>query len=162
MHLLPARAAIQRAPAAALEHRALRRRERGRAPQLDLLSSPLLAADLPYRLFGETPDDHAPVRQLSNAVVAGGVAATIVLGLLACWLRYRRLEAFPVNGEPRVVADAVSKWFGPLVAVSELPAAAVLATTTVVLPGPSSPASPSSPPSSSCPPRSACSPTRGS
>ncbi len=61
---------------------------------LDLLSFPFAVADLSYRIFGETPDDEAPVRELSTGVVAGGVAAAILAGFLVCWLRYRRLEAF--------------------------------------------------------------------
>jgi len=61
---------------------------------LDLLSFPFAVADLSYRIFGETPDDDAPVRELSTGVVAGGVAAAILAGFLVCWLRYRRLEAF--------------------------------------------------------------------
>ncbi len=61
---------------------------------LDLLSFPFVVAELSYRIFGETPDDDAPVEALSTAVVAGGVAATIAAGIFVCWLRYRRLEAF--------------------------------------------------------------------
>jgi len=61
---------------------------------LDLLSFPFAVADLSYRIFGETPDDDAPVRELSTGVVAGGIAAAILAGFLVCWLRYRRLEAF--------------------------------------------------------------------
>ncbi len=61
---------------------------------VDLLSFPFAVADLSYRIFGETPDDDAPVRELSTGVVAGGVAAAILAGFLVCWLRYRRLEAF--------------------------------------------------------------------
>ena len=62
--------------------------------ELDLLSSPFVAAELAYRIFGETPDDPDPVTELSTWLVAGGLAATIVAGALVCWLRYRRLEAF--------------------------------------------------------------------
>jgi len=61
---------------------------------LDLLSFPFVVADLSYRIFGETPDDESPVRELSTGLVAGGVAAAIAAGILVCWLRYRRLEAF--------------------------------------------------------------------
>jgi ABC-2 type transport system permease protein len=65
------------------------------APEaLDLLSLPFVAADLSYRIFGETPDDGGPVAELSTAVVAGGLAAAVAAGFLVCWLRYRRLEAF--------------------------------------------------------------------
>jgi ABC-2 type transport system permease protein len=62
--------------------------------ELDLLSSPFVAFDLAYRIFGETPDDGGPVAELSTWLVAGGLGATIVAGALVCWLRYRRLEAF--------------------------------------------------------------------
>ena len=61
---------------------------------LDLLSFPFVVADLSYRIFGETPGDNAPVRELSTGLIAGGVAAAIAAGILVCWLRYRRLEAF--------------------------------------------------------------------
>ena len=66
----------------------------GAPNELDLLSSPFVAADLAYRIFGETPDDADPVTMLSTWLVAGGLAAAIVAGALVCWLRYRRLEAF--------------------------------------------------------------------
>ena len=66
----------------------------GAPSALDLLSFLFAVADLSYRIFGETPDDDAPVRELSTGVVAGGVAAAILAGFLVCWLRYRRLEAF--------------------------------------------------------------------
>ena len=62
--------------------------------ELDLLSSPFVAAELAYRIFGETPDDAEPVTELSTWLVAGGVGAAILAGALVCWLRYRRLEAF--------------------------------------------------------------------
>jgi ABC-2 type transport system permease protein len=62
--------------------------------ELDLLSSPLVVADLSYRIFGETPEDGEPVAELSTWLVTGGVAAAILVGGLVCWLRYRRLEAF--------------------------------------------------------------------
>jgi ABC-2 type transport system permease protein len=66
----------------------------GAPNELDLLSSPFVAAELAYRIFGETPDDAEPVTELSTWLVAGGVGAAIVAGALVCWLRYRRLEAF--------------------------------------------------------------------
>jgi ABC-2 type transport system permease protein len=69
--------------------------ESGGAPnELDLLSSPLVVADLAYRIFGETPDDGGPVAELSTWLVAGGAGAAILAGALVTWLRYRRLEAF--------------------------------------------------------------------
>jgi ABC-2 type transport system permease protein len=61
--------------------------------ELDLISSPLVAADLAYRIFGEESDD-GPVTELSTGLVTAGLGATIVLGFLVCWLRYRRLESF--------------------------------------------------------------------
>jgi ABC-2 type transport system permease protein len=66
----------------------------GAPNELDLLSFPFAAADLSYRIFGETPDDIDPVTKLSTPLVAGGVGAVILAGALVCWLRYRRLEAF--------------------------------------------------------------------
>jgi ABC-2 type transport system permease protein len=62
--------------------------------ELDLVSSPFVAADLAYRIFGETPDGGEPVSELSTWLVAGGLGVTILLGILICWLRYRRLESF--------------------------------------------------------------------
>jgi ABC-2 type transport system permease protein len=61
--------------------------------ELDLISSPLVAADLAYRIFGEESDD-GPVTELSTGLVTAGLGVTIVLGFLVCWLRYRRLESF--------------------------------------------------------------------
>ena len=62
--------------------------------ELDLLSSPFVAQELTYRIFGEMPSDPEPVTELSTLLVAGGVGAAILAGALICWLRYRRLEAF--------------------------------------------------------------------
>jgi ABC-2 type transport system permease protein len=61
---------------------------------LDLLSFPFVVFDLSYRIFGEQPDDGAPVRELATWVVAAGVGAAIAAGALVCWIRYRRIEAF--------------------------------------------------------------------
>jgi ABC-2 type transport system permease protein len=66
----------------------------GAPNELDLLSSPFVAAELAFRIFGETPDDPEPVTELATWLVAGGVGAAIVAGALVCWLRYRRLEGF--------------------------------------------------------------------
>jgi ABC-2 type transport system permease protein len=66
----------------------------GAPNELDLISSPFVAAELAYRIFGEAPDDADPVSELSTWLVTGGVLAAIVAGALVCWLRYRRLEAF--------------------------------------------------------------------
>ncbi len=69
--------------------------ESAEAPdELDLLSSPFVVANLAYRIFGETPEDVEPVTRLATWVVGSGVGATILVGALVCWLRYRRLEAF--------------------------------------------------------------------
>jgi ABC-2 type transport system permease protein len=62
--------------------------------ELDLISAPFVAAELAYRIFGEEPDGSEPVSELSTWLVAGGLGATIALGFLVCWLRYRRLESF--------------------------------------------------------------------
>ena len=61
---------------------------------LDLFSLPFVAFDLAYRIFGEQPDDNAPVEALSTWVVVGGLGAAIALGALVCWIRYRRIEGF--------------------------------------------------------------------
>jgi len=66
----------------------------GAPDALDLFSSPFVVANLSYRIFGETPEEGEPVAELATWVVTGGVAATVLAGLLVCWLRYRRLEAF--------------------------------------------------------------------
>ena len=62
--------------------------------ELDLISSPFVAADLAYRIFGERSGGDEPVTELSTWLVAGGLGATVVVGFLICWLRYRRLESF--------------------------------------------------------------------
>jgi ABC-2 type transport system permease protein len=62
--------------------------------ELDLVSSPFVASDLAYRIFGEARDGSEPVSQLSTWLVVGGLGATILAGGLVCWLRYRRLESF--------------------------------------------------------------------
>jgi ABC-2 type transport system permease protein len=68
--------------------------ESGAPNELDLFSSPLVVAELAYRIFGETSEDADPVTKLSTWLVAGGAFAAIVAGALVCWLRYRRVEAF--------------------------------------------------------------------
>jgi ABC-2 type transport system permease protein len=62
--------------------------------ELDLISSPFVAADLSYRIFGDEPDGSDPVTELSTPLVVGGLGAAILAGALVCWLRYRRLESF--------------------------------------------------------------------
>jgi ABC-2 type transport system permease protein len=64
------------------------------AKELDLLSSPFVASELAYRIFGERGDAVDPVATLSTGLVAAGVGAAILAGALVCWLRYRRIEAF--------------------------------------------------------------------
>jgi len=66
----------------------------GAPNELDLFSLPFVVFDLAYRIFGEQPDDNAPVEALSTWVVAGGLGAAIALGALVCWVRYRRIEGF--------------------------------------------------------------------
>ena len=61
---------------------------------LDLFSSPFVAFELAYRIFGEAADWTEPVTELSTWLLVGGVGAAILAGALVCWLRYRRLEAF--------------------------------------------------------------------
>ena len=61
---------------------------------LDLLSFPFVAADLAFRIFGEQPDDNAPIEALSTWAVAGGLGAAVVAGAFVCWFRYRRIEGF--------------------------------------------------------------------
>ena len=62
---------------------------------LDLLSFPFVAADLAYRIFGEQPEDDAPV---DGALDVGRrrrrSARRSLAGAFVCWLRYRRIEAF--------------------------------------------------------------------
>ncbi len=66
----------------------------GAPNELDLMSFPFVAADLSYRLFGETPEESEPIQELSTGLVAGGLLAASAAALLVCWLRYRRIEAF--------------------------------------------------------------------
>ncbi len=66
----------------------------GARPELDLLGSPIVAAELAYRIFGETPEGDEPLKQVSTWLVAGGLGGAVLAGLLAYWLRYRRLEDF--------------------------------------------------------------------
>jgi len=68
--------------------------ESGAPDALDLLSFPIVAAELAYRIFGEQADDPGPIGNLSTSAVAAGAAAIVVVGALLCWVRYRRIEAF--------------------------------------------------------------------
>jgi hypothetical protein len=53
-----------------------------------------VAAELAYRIFGQTSDPEASIYELSTGVLTGGLLATAVAALLVCWLRYRRIEDF--------------------------------------------------------------------
>jgi ABC-2 type transport system permease protein len=66
----------------------------GAPNELDLFSLPFVAADLADRIFGEQPDDNAPVEALATWAVVAGLGAAIVAGGLVCWFRYRRIEGF--------------------------------------------------------------------
>ena len=68
--------------------------ESGAPDALDLLSFPIVAAELAYRTFGEEADDPGPIGNLSTWAVAAGAAAIVLAGGLLCWVRYRRIEAF--------------------------------------------------------------------
>ena len=93
----------------------------GAPDELDLFSFPFVASDLAYRIFGEQPDDNAPVEALATWVVVGGLGAAIVVGRSRVLVPVPANRGVPVSAvEPRVVADGVSKWFGPLVAVSDV------------------------------------------
>ena len=89
--------------------------------ELDLLSFPFVAADLSYRIFGEPPQEGEPDRGALDVArrrrPRGGRRGRLS----------RLLAPLPAPGglpvsstEPRVVAEGVSKWFGPLVAVSDV------------------------------------------
>jgi ABC-2 type transport system permease protein len=63
--------------------------------ELDLLSSPFVAAELAYRIFDQpSGDTEAPISELSTSLITSGLFATAAAALLVCWLRYRRIEAF--------------------------------------------------------------------
>ena len=66
----------------------------GAPNELDLLSFPFVAFELSYRIFGETATDGVPIEELSTGIIAAGLAACVVAGAAACWLRYRRIEAY--------------------------------------------------------------------
>lgn len=65
----------------------------GAPAELDLLSFPFLVSELSYRIFDEFHSEGQPIEELSTWVVAAGLAAWTGAGALACWLRYRRIEA---------------------------------------------------------------------
>jgi ABC-2 type transport system permease protein len=66
----------------------------GAPKELDLLGFPIAAAELAYRIFGETPEGDEPLTHVSTWLVAGALAGAVLAGLLASWLRYRRLQDF--------------------------------------------------------------------
>jgi ABC-2 type transport system permease protein len=61
--------------------------------QLALLGVPIVLTELSYRLFGERAMEGDPVEALATWELSAGLAAWVVAGAAACWLRYRRLEA---------------------------------------------------------------------
>ena len=85
-------------------------------------ASRLVAAELAYRIFGEHADDDAPVERPSRPGSSrAGSSRRSRAGALVCWAALPPDRGVPVSEpEPRVVADGVSKWFGPLVAVSDV------------------------------------------
>jgi hypothetical protein len=66
----------------------------GAPDELDLLSLPAVAAELSYRIFGQPSGEGAPIEEVSTWLVAGGLAAWVAAGAGACWLRYRRIQAY--------------------------------------------------------------------
>lgn len=66
----------------------------GAPDELDLVSLPFVASELSYRIFGEAATDNAPVEDLSTWLVAAALAGWTAAGAAACWLRYRRIEAY--------------------------------------------------------------------
>ncbi len=87
--------------------------------ELDLLSSPFVVFELAYRIFGETGDSADPVATLSTWLVAGGVGRRHPGRRARLLAPLSPARGVPVS-EPRVVAENVSKWFGALVAVSDV------------------------------------------
>ena len=66
----------------------------GAPDALDLLSVPVVASELSYRILGEAAAEGAPIEELPTWLVALGLSAWTAAGAAACWLRYRRLEAY--------------------------------------------------------------------
>lgn len=66
----------------------------GAPDALDLLSFPFLPSELSYRIFDEFHYEGQPIEELSTWLIAAGLAAWTAVGALACWLRYRRIEAY--------------------------------------------------------------------
>ena len=66
----------------------------GAPDELDLLSLPFVASELSYRIFGEEATEGAPIEDVATWLVALGLGAWTAVGGAACWLRYRRLEAY--------------------------------------------------------------------
>ena len=56
-------------------------------------TAPIVAAELSYRIFGESRDGSEPIEELSTGLVASGLLTAVVLGAFVAWLRYRRIEA---------------------------------------------------------------------
>lgn len=65
----------------------------GGPAELNVLGLPFAVSALSYRIFGETPEDESAIYDLSTGVVVGALALAVAAGMLAAWLRYRRIEA---------------------------------------------------------------------
>ena len=94
--------------------------ESGGAPDaLSLLGLLDLPTELALRVFGEDPSEGAAIGRVSTALVVAGVAA---------WTAARRrrdVAVVPADRGPRMTApvvevEGVSKWFGGVVAVSDV------------------------------------------
>ena len=99
------------------------------APEELTLLTPGVATEFAFRVFGEARgalDDDPPIADVSTGLVVAGLAGWILLG-------DRRLPSelppsggaamtvtVPVDGAPLLEVQAVSKWFGSLVAVSDV------------------------------------------
>jgi ABC-type transport system involved in multi-copper enzyme maturation permease subunit len=66
----------------------------GAPEELDLVSIPFVAADLSSRIFGESSTDGPPITEVSTWLAGGALAAFVLAGAAACWIRYRRVEGF--------------------------------------------------------------------
>ncbi len=66
----------------------------GAPDALDLLSLPFVPAELSYRIFGEVHHEGTPIEDLSTWLIVAGLAGWTAAGAAACWLRYRRIEAY--------------------------------------------------------------------
>jgi ABC-2 type transport system permease protein len=62
--------------------------------EVDLVSFPLLAADLSYRIFDQPVEDGPPVSEVSAWLVGGAYAAFVLGAAAVSWLNYRRIGGF--------------------------------------------------------------------